>query len=530
MGNGLRLVEKVDGKNRIRGHEAGAMLVVSTIALTSAVLMAWRGPAYGDFLLGLIVVSLAVLLVLAFVRLQADHKVGVHIGDLVEKHRRIEELHRVDSLTGALSRAYFLDAFKVQMKGEGGRSGLALLIIDIDRFKWVNDTFGHDMGDAMLAHVGRVLTTRFPGALVGRIGGDEFAIAFAGPVSDKTCRWAGERVLETLREPARLLQRTMQTEATVGVAWAPEHATSSDDLISRADLALYEAKRAGRRCVCTYDAGLMKKQQYDSFITRELRAAILLDHLELHYQPLVNLSDGEIVAVEALARWRHPVRGLIPPSEFIPVAEDSSLIELLGTWVLRRACRDARLWPDIRIGINVSPKQLQRPEFADSVVDLFAQEGIDPRRFVFEVTENILLESTERHKDQLNRLRSCGVRLSLDDFGTGHSSLGYLREFTFDSLKIDREFVKDLGQSETSRTFVAAIAHIGRGLGMSVVGEGVETEEQAKMLHAAGCSYAQGYFFAVPMSASDLTEYLKSPPPEPVVPSDWPRSLAGRQA
>jgi len=528
-----------DGKIRVRGHVSGVMLLVSAVTLAAAVFLAATLPPAAGLrelapLLAVILVGATVLVALSLVRWHADRGLGRQIGDLVDSSRRAQEVYRLDPLTGTFSRAHFLVTFRSLMNSDPGKSGLALLLIDIDQFKLVNDTFGHDMGDAVLAHVGRILTTRFPGAVAGRLGGDEFALALVGPVSEKTCYWVGERVREALREQTRLLQRTIRTDVTVGIAWAPEHSTSADDLMSRADLALYEAKRAGRRCVRVFDAALMKKRTQAAFIARELRAAVLLDHLELHYQPIVNLPGGEIVALEALVRWRHPVRGLIPPVEFIPVAEESALIELLGEWVLRRACRDAHLWPDaVRIGVNVSPRQVQRPEFAETVLRIVAEEGVDPRRIVLEVTETVLLECTGSHKARLATLRAAGMRLALDDFGAGHSSLRHLREFTFDALKIDRAYVKDLGRAEEDRTFVTAISHIGRGLGVTVVGEGVETQEQMRMLHAAGCTLAQGFYFSKPVPVeqaatlfrrrSDQDEAASPLPPLPRPPLPRPR-------
>ncbi len=436
------------------------------------------------------------------------------IGELrlhaTEYHRRSEEgrlLSRIDPLTEVLNRATFLDELAVKIRHAKKGAPVALFVLDLDRFKAMNDIFGHAFGDAVLKRVGHVLGREVGAENVGRLGGDEFAFMLTGAVSRSICDTVGARVLDALGESATLQGRGVQIEASIGVAWSPEHDTDRLDLMGCADLALYLAKQAGRSRVACFDTDLMKEERYRRSIERELRGAILMNELDVYYQPLHSLTDGRVTGVEALVRWRHPVRGLISPADFIPIAERSSLIEKLGDWVFARVCADAAQWPGLKVSINVSPVQLKARGFLDMVRRSLAASGCDPMNLAIEITEGVLMDEVSTQVSYLHELRALGIAIWLDDFGSGHSGLSYLRDFPIDVIKIDKGLVQNMGCENANRVFVCAIAQLGLGLGRETVAEGIETEEDLMLARVAGCSHAQGYHFARPMQSKDVAAY-----------------------
>jgi diguanylate cyclase (GGDEF)-like protein len=434
---------------------------------------------------------------------------------------QLRHLAMHDALSGLPNRAYFgerLEAMIAQVKQSGAPS--AVFCIDLDHFKDVNDTLGHHVGDELIAAV----TKRLRGivrsdALVARLGGDEFAVITPGAVDTDTLLGIAERILSTVCRPYSLQGHTLVIGASVGIAVIDRPSLSAADVMRYADMALYRAKNEGRRRACIYDAAMDADVLQRKQMEHDLRHAIETDGLELVYQPVFS-SDGErVVGVEALARWNHPSRGPIPPSEFIPVAEHSGLIIQLGEWALRRACLDAAAWP-VAVAVNVSPLQFRRPDFVDNVSRIIMETVFDPGRLELEITESTLLGNVEGAEAAMHELKKRGVRLALDDFGTGYSSLLYLRRFPFDKLKIDRSFIRNIESAAEAAPIVHAIVSLGRGLGMKVTAEGVETAEQHLFLRAAGVHFMQGYRFGKPEARASIEQRLEAQAARAAAPAD----------
>ncbi len=418
---------------------------------------------------------------------------------------------RTDALTGLADRQAFNERLAALLStGEP----VALMMIDLDRFKLVNDTLGHAAGDGLLRLVGRRLRETFRGAdVVSRFGGDEFAVALsAGPEIASIA----ERLVRVLSRPYLVERQSAVVGASIGLAFAPAHASSAADLLRAADLALYQAKADGRGTVRVFDAELDSRARSRGTLADELRRAIPMQELRLHFQPQLCLQTRELTGFEALVRWPHKDRGLIPPDQFIPIAEDMGVIIPLGEWVLHEACRQAMTWPGhITVAVNVSPKQLvDRDRLPATIATVLAKTGLPPHRLEIEITETALINEAEAFA-VLTAIRKTGVRVSMDDFGTGYSSLSQLRRFPFDKLKIDRSFVRDLGGSSEAAAVVRAIAALGRSLGMATVAEGVENADQEEICRNDGCSTMQGYLVSKPVPAGDvraLIETLRNPP------------------
>jgi len=417
-----------------------------------------------------------------------------------------ETAARVDPVTRALTRADFLDELRKRVQTGGDRRH-AYVMLDLDHLKALNDTFGHATGDEALAQLVRICHADMPNAVVGRLGGDEFALLIAD------CGSRGEIVkdikalLEHLRLPIQINGRTMRLSATAGIALAPDDTHIALELVNLADLALYKAKQA-RGSVLSYNARMLVDDRYARLLARELRAAIYLNQLDMHYQPILAEDGTEQVAYEALIRWHHPLRGTIPPAEFISVAEQSTLIEEVGEWVIRRVIRDAVRFGSSQFGINVSAVQLRQPNFATFVKNELATAGLPASRLVMEITETVFLDFGSVERANLDGLRDAGVMIVLDDFGSGFASLQYLRKFRFDCIKIDKSYVHAAGSSDVDMTFVTAITELARALGTRVLAEGVETEQQFLLMRAAGCQRFQGYYFGRPAA---LPELVRSP-------------------
>jgi diguanylate cyclase (GGDEF)-like protein len=382
-------------------------------------------------------------------------------------------------------------------------------VLDVDRFKEANDSHGHAMGDAILRHIGSVLRWELEDASIGRLGGDEFAFILQGLASKSVCERVANRVLKILKRPARLCSALIETSASIGVAWAPEHSLAPDELMRFADLALYSAKAAGRGTVRCFDRQLRHDHERKVMIERALARAVSRDgELEVHYQPIIAQGGATIAGAEALLRWRHPEHGPIPPSEFIPIAEEIGLIDRLGQFVFDRVLRDAQAWPQLVLNVNLSPAQLRANAFSTMLRTKIEAAGFDPRRLVLEITEGVLLECGPDQLSQIADLRALGIRISLDDFGSGYSSLAYVRDFPLDEIKIDRSYVSALPVDPRSGVLVSAICELARGLNLLVVAEGIETEEHLQLVKAAGCTSFQGFHFAKPMAAQEFTGFL----------------------
>lgn len=440
---------------------------------------------------------------------------------------RLRHLAMHDPLCGLPNRIFFGERLEAVIdEVRAGSAPAAVFYIDLDHFKDVNDTLGHHVGDELIRKVTmRLSHTLRGGDLVARLGGDEFAvISDIGADSVKMMALA-QRVISAICAPYAINGQNIVIGASIGIAVIDKNCGGATDIMRYADMALYRAKNEGRNRACIYDAAMDADLSNRKLLEADLREAIETDGLRLLYQPIVNKSGEKMLGVEALCRWTHPARGEIPPSEFIPIAEHSGLIIQLGNWVLRRACLEGKAWPALTVAVNVSSLQFRRNGFVEVVERTLAETQFEPTRLELELTESVLLGNVDTAEDAMVRLKAMGVRLALDDFGTGYSSLLYLRRYPFDKLKIDRSFVLSIEKAADAAAIVHAVVSLGRGLGMQVTAEGVETADQQLFLRAAGVHSMQGYRFGRPMSAADITERLKSP--DTFTPVDVPDALAG---
>jgi predicted signal transduction protein with EAL and GGDEF domain len=353
----------------------------------------------------------------------------------------------------------------------------------------------------------RIRSCLKPSDLIARLGGDEFAVIQTKVETTADVLAFVTRIHEAIRRPYRCLGHQLSTDASIGIALAPQDGANLDQLIKNADLAMYGAKAEGRRTYRFFVPAMDARAKARLTMEQDLRQAMVDSGFEIHYQPLVNLHTNDVAGCEALLRWRHPSRGMVSPAEFIPVAEDTGLINDIGDWVLRTACAEAATWPaHVRLAVNVSPVQLKCATLALKIAGALAASGLEPRRLELEITEAVLIRDDEAALSILHQLRSIGVRIALDDFGTGYSSLSYLKRFPFDKIKIDRCFVADIAEASGSPVIVQAIVNIASASNMTTVAEGVETGAQREMLRALGCTEMQGYLFSAPKAARDVRE------------------------
>jgi len=431
--------------------------------------------------------------------------------DITERDRiqeRITHLAHYDPLTDLPNRALFHERLRQELATIANGEQLALHFIDVDEFKSVNDTLGHLVGDELLKSIAASLS-RCVGEdeFVARLGGDEFAIVQSKVASTERVTDLVARVLDAIREPFDCMGHQLATDASIGIALAPEHGTVPDQLLKHADLAMYAAKSAGRRTYRFFEPEMDAKVRARRQLEIDLRQALAHGGLEVYYQPYLSLKDNTITGCEALVRWRHPERGLIPPAEFIPIAEDTGLINEIGEWVLGTACRDAASWPnDIRLAVNASPVQFRSGALALKIMMALSASNLPASRLELEITEAVLIRDDEAALAILHQLRAIGVRIALDDFGTGYSSLSYLQRFPFDKIKIDRRFVNDIASSGGSSSIVQAVVNIAAARSMTTTAEGVETKEQHHLLRALGCTEMQGYLFSVPQPADKILD------------------------
>jgi diguanylate cyclase (GGDEF)-like protein len=445
--------------------------------------------------------------------IDANQRLKVEIADREESQARSQYLAYHDSLTGLGNRLLFKEQLEEALTDDSVASHpLAVLFLDLDGFKAVNDTLGHSIGDLLLKSVAAKLRDILPRTdRIARLGGDEFAILQISAAQPGSSIALAKKIIEVVGQPNSIDGHDVTVGASVGIAVARPGDMNTDNFLKSADLAMYSAKSDGRGTYRMFDPEMDAIVQARRLLERDMRTALAQDGFRLFYQPLVNLQTKKVTAFEALMRWQHPERGMVPPSDFIPVAEEMGLIVQLGEWALRQACAEATEWPDgICVSVNLSPLQFAKGNLVSSVMSALASAGLPASRLELEITESVLLEKSERNITILNQLRGLGVRISMDDFGTGYSSIGYLRSFPFDKIKIDQSFVRDLLVDEGSLAIVRAIAGLGVSFGMITTAEGVETEEQMRCLNLEGCIEVQGYLYSRPVPANEIVGVLAS--------------------
>jgi diguanylate cyclase (GGDEF)-like protein len=418
-------------------------------------------------------------------------------------NQRVLELARIDVLTGLPNRGVFLEQLEAAVDRRASPRGdsFSVLMLDLDRFKNVNDSLGHAAGDALLREVaGRLRSALRDTDLLARLGGDEFAIIQAGCEDQREGSIdLAARICRSIAEPFLLLGRQVEVGTSIGIAMVPEHGGDLEQLLKKADLALYRSKSAGRNCATVYDQAMSEELEARNTLEGDLRDAIARCQFEVYYQPFFDVQSGDRRGFEALVRWRHPVRGLVPPDQFIPLAEETGLIVPLGEWVLRRACDDATRWPEgVKVAVNLSPVQFKQAELFEVIQSALRNSGLPPERLELELTESVLLERAAENYAFMQKLKSIGVALALDDFGIGYSSLSCLTAFPFDKIKIDKSFIGNLNRLHKSSAIISSVVTLARGLDMSVTAEGVETREQFEMLRTLGVNFAQGYLLGRP--------------------------------
>jgi diguanylate cyclase (GGDEF)-like protein len=429
--------------------------------------------------------------------------------DITEEKRAEERIVHVahhDALTGLPNRILFAEQLEQALKRVRRGERLAVFYIDLDHLKRVNDTLGHPIGDKLLKGV----ADRLRGCIrdidiVARLSGDEFAIIQSSIDGPADAGALAIRIREAIRAPADLNGHQVVIDASIGISIAPDDGTGLDALLKTADIALYEAKNNGRGTYCFFEPEMNERMQVRGKLEQDLQRALANGEFELFYQPIVNLRDNKIRAFEALLRWHHPERGMVSPSEFIPVAEEMGLIIPLGEWVLRAACAEVATWPsEINVSVNVSPLQLTNKNLVNVVVSAIASARIPANRLEIEITESVFFEKTFANISTLKQLHELGVRFVMDDFGTGYSSLGYLLSFPFSKIKIDRSFIAGLSDKKESRAIVRAVANLARDLKMIATAEGVETDQQLEQVRILGCTEMQGYLFSRPLPAAEI--------------------------
>jgi diguanylate cyclase (GGDEF)-like protein/PAS domain S-box-containing protein len=439
--------------------------------------------------------------------------------DITERKRyekRLEHQSTHDDLTGLANRALLHDRLS-QSLHYAHRSGrlVAVLLADLDRFKIINDSLGHDFGDQLLCAVAqRLLENVREADTVARLGGDEFVILLAEVAEVEDVGLIARKILDNLSRPYQIGNREIIITASLGISLYPNDSDNGALLIRNADIAMYRAKRDDRSNFCFYTAEMNKHIQETLDLEGELRHALERQEFSLHYQPKVDLSSGCVIGCEALVRWRHPQRGLVSPADFIPLAEETGLIVPLGAWVMKEACQQARDWqamglPSIGVAVNLSSRQFRKGDLPQVVREILQETGLEPRLLELELTESIVMDNPAKAEQTMRILKEMGVKLSLDDFGTGYSSLNYLRRFPVDSLKIDRSFIRDVATDPSGASVVTSIIDIAHNLGLTAVAEGVETREQLAFLVDRSCDMFQGYLFSKPLPAEDFAALLR---------------------
>jgi diguanylate cyclase (GGDEF)-like protein/PAS domain S-box-containing protein len=452
----------------------------------------------------------------------AAYRIAGSLTDISARKQAEEQLlHDAfhDGLTGLANRALYLDRLEHALRRyrRDPQQVFGVLFFDLDRFKTINDSLGHSVGDQLLVEVARRLQ-RFlrPGDTVARLGGDEFAVLLTDIAGVPDASHVAERVHELLGQAFVIGKHEVYTSASIGIAMVSEKYERPEDLLRDADLAMYRAKQGGNGCCAVFDDNMYESAVALLKLETDLRRAVERDEFVMHYQPIVSLANGRIIGFEALVRWRHPERGLVLPDQFIAVAEETGLIVPLGWWALRTACRQGREWqrmfpadPPLSVSVNISGKLFLVPNMAGRLLEILSESELAPGSLRLEITESAILDHRDAALAELGKLRAAGVKLHIDDFGTGYSSLTYLQRFSYDSLKIDRSFVSGMRQEEEGTALVRAIVALGKMLNMNVIAEGVETPEQYRWLQAMECPEAQGFWFSKPLDRASAARLLQ---------------------
>ncbi|PPA75457.1 bifunctional diguanylate cyclase/phosphodiesterase [Achromobacter spanius] len=475
----------------------------------------WRAmlPAFVSMIGGaLVIVAFLALRTYRLLRDQQSHLSALRSAHVELKASEAHAQHLAfhDVLTGLANRAYFATFVDQALVRRQPDSSCAVLLLDLDHFKQVNDTWGHAAGDALIQEFARrVKAILGPDDVIARLGGDEFAV-LAQNTSEASANALTRRILAEVRAPFELLGGRAFVGASIGIAMAPRDATTRSELMRKADIALYRAKESGRNQYCFFEPEMDETLKAKALMEADLRAALADGgQLSVYFQPQIDSSTHQLVGVEALIRWHHPTQGAVPPQIFVAVAESTGLIVELGDWVLREACRAALQWPGLSIAVNLSPVQFRSTGFAARVIELVTSAGVSPTQIELEVTEGVFIEDDGRVQNAIAQLRAVGFRIALDDFGTGYSSLSYLQKFAVDKIKIDRSFVANIGEGADSTAIVNAVVTLGRSMGLTVNAEGVETAAQRDFLRAAGCDELQGFLFSKAVPAEEITQHLQ---------------------
>lgn len=487
-------------------------LSASSIVTSVYLVVFHLNPAAGEEPTALIPVCTILTFVTALLAIEVYRSMNRKLVDLHGLHVQAERQNSCDPLTGALTRRWFLEAYDRALARHRNRGSVALILIDIDHFKQINDSLGHPAGDRVLEFCARAARSAFHDSTVGRIGGDEFAIfvAHEEAIGEAYLAKACDTMLSELREGLHIGNRRVGLTASMGIALSPRDDDNLRVLMSYADIALYHSKRSGRARWTVFSNEMLGDQRFERFLERELRAAILLRQISVQYQPIVD-ANGALHSLEALARWDHPVRGMIDPATFIPVAEKTNLIHDLGLSVLTRVCEDMEILPEVPINVNVSARQFRLGEFQRDYLGVLKEHAVGTGRIVLEITESASLDLSPALLKRLEDLRAAGLGIALDDFGLGYSEFNHLRELSFDTIKIDKSFIQAIGLDRVTDVFVNAVVQVARHLDRKVVAEGIETTEDHVRAKAAGCQLFQGYHIMRPSTPEAVFAAYCSP-------------------